>query len=238
VFWAPFRAQHEHRYRLEVERSDGAVSIATVSVPPEVEVVVEQNPFSPVAHAYIYGDVPNLLNVEVRYEATNLPPLNAWPEDRPVHPPVFLPVEIPYQDKGERIDGGWHFRIDLKEDYLLVRDAFLSACLLTGGAPDIALRRVEFHFVSADSAWRPPNGVFDADVLVEPGTMSNVENGYGFFGAGKIFTERWTPPEAVRDGIGYKTDRPCPTPGPTQACMEPPIPCLDDNAADLWGVYF
>ncbi|MEX2400304.1 MAG: DUF4249 family protein [Rhodothermales bacterium] len=237
VFRSVFRALHEHRYRLEVSSSDGSVSSAEVTVPPEVDIVVEQGPFSPIAHVYVYGGAPNLINVEMRYEVTNLPPLESWPAGRPIHPPVFFPVEIPYGDRGEEIADRWHYKIDMKEDFFWVRDALHGACLLTGGAPDIALRRVEFHLVAADSAWRPPGGVFDADLLVEPGTMSNVENGYGFFGAGEVFKERWTPSKAVRDAIGFKEDRPCPTSAPIQACMEPPVPCLSDAPGGM-DAYF
>lgn len=239
VFFSPFRTKHEHRYRLEVARSDGETASATVTVPPEMEVVIEQDPFNPSATAYIYGDVPNLISVAVRYEATNLPPLNSWPENRPVHPTVFFPVDVPYDGKGEQIPGGWRFYIDLAKDFELVQDAFKGACLVTGGAPDIALRRVEFRLFSADSSWRPPNGVFDPDVLVEPGTMSNVKNGYGFFGAGRMFNERWLPPAHVRRRIGYRYDRPCSLqPAPVPSCMEPPVPCFEDEPDDAYRAFF
>ncbi len=239
VFWAAFRAQNGHRYRLEVTRSDGQASRATVTMPDEIDVTIERTETSPKVFAYVRGRIPNLLGVEMRYEATNLPPLNAWPPDRTIHPPVFFPVEVSYQGEGERIDGGWRFDIDMAEDYEVVRDAYRRNCLITAGAPDIALRRVEFHFIAADSAWNPPGGAFDPDLLVEPGAFSNVENGYGFFGAGEIVAVRWTPTPLVRQHIGYRTERPCPNqPSPVQACMEPPVPCFEEDPGGLWDIYF
>lgn len=239
LFWAPFRPETGHRYRLEVTRSDGAVSSATVTMPPEVEVTLDENTTSARFPVYIRGEVPNLLDVEMRYEATNLPPVNVWPEGRPVHPPVFFPVDVSYQGTGERIEDGWRFDIDMQEDYEKVRQAYINHCLVTAGAPDIALTRVEFHFIAADSAWNPPGGVFDPEVLVEPGAFSNVENGYGFFGAGEVIAIRWTPPELLRTHLGYRYSRPCQNdPSPIQSCMEPPVPCLGDDPTGLWDVYF
>ena len=35
VFWSAFRPEYEHRYRLDVERSDGAASYAEVTIAPD-----------------------------------------------------------------------------------------------------------------------------------------------------------------------------------------------------------
>ncbi len=239
VFWAPFRAQNGHRYRLDVTRSDGAASTATVTVPSGVEVTLDENSTSAKFPVYIRGDAPNLIDVEMRYEATNVPPVNVWPTDRRVHPPVFLPVDVSYQNTGQRIEDGWRFDIDMQEDFEVVRDVYRKNCLITAGAPDIALSGVEFHFIAADSAWSPPDGTFDPDVLVEPGVFSNVENGYGFFGAGEVVAVRWTPPALLRKHVGYRDTRPCvDDPSPIQACMEPPVPCMDDETEGFWEIYF
>lgn len=239
VFWSAFQAQNGHRYQLEVARSDGETSSATVTIPDNIEVTVERTETSPKAFVYVRGDISNLIGVEMRYEATNLPPLYVYPPERPLAPQVFFPVEIPYGERGERIPDGWRFDVDMMEDFEAVRDAFHLNCLVTSGAPGIALRRVEFHFIAADEAWNPPGGEFDPEVLVEPGAMSNVENGYGFVGGGVVVAERWTPSSAVRRHIGYSEEQPCSSqPSPTPACMEPPIPCLGDNPDSIWDRYF
>jgi hypothetical protein len=137
--------------------------------------------------------------------------------------------EITYEDGG----------VGRQEDYEKVRQAYINHCLVTARAPDIALTRVEFHFIAADSAWHPPGGLFDPEVLVELGAFSNVENGYGFFGAGEVVAIRWTPPELLRTHLGYGYSRPCRNdPSPIQSCMEPPVPCLGDDPTGLWDVYF
>ena len=42
-----------------------------------------------------------------------------------------------------------------------------------------------------DKNWDPPGGVFDPEILAQPGAMSNVENGYGFFGSVGLYVEEW-----------------------------------------------
>ncbi|GMQ82119.1 MAG: hypothetical protein BMS9Abin05_1562 [Rhodothermia bacterium] len=42
-----------------------------------------------------------------------------------------------------------------------------------------------------DDAFVPPGGVFDAELLAQPGTMSNVEFGFGFIGSVGRFSVEW-----------------------------------------------
>ena len=230
LYWSPFRPRHGHRYRIDVRRSDGETSTATVTVPPEVDVTIERSETSPRVTAYVRGEDLNLLDVEMRYEATNVPPANSWPQDLPIHPQVYHPVEVSHQDDGEPFQEGTFFSFDMAEDFEIVRNEYVGKCLITEGNPHIALRRVEFHLIVADTTWQPPGGQFDPNLLIQPGAFSNVENGYGFIGAGIIHAERWTPSPSVRTLMGYRSEQGCSMfPGPTPACTQPPIPCLDDH---------
>ncbi len=42
-----------------------------------------------------------------------------------------------------------------------------------------------------DDRFVPPGGVFDAELLAQPGTMSNVEHGFGFIGSVGRFSVEW-----------------------------------------------
>jgi len=42
-----------------------------------------------------------------------------------------------------------------------------------------------------DGAFVPPGGVFDAELLAQPGTLSNVEFGFGFIGSVGRFSTEW-----------------------------------------------
>jgi hypothetical protein len=239
VFWAASRVEPGRAYRLDVVRSDGATSSAQVTVPLPVEVNLETSEDRSDIPVQIIGSAPNLLGVEVRYEAGNLPPANPWPPEKGIHPNVLHFVDISYQDDLVETEDGWSFDIRMQRDYDLVRDEYERNCLVTEGAPDISLRRVELHFVAADSAWNPPGGRFDPEILVEPGAMSNVENGFGFLGAGQVVRVRWTPPREVRYRLGYKDEPPCnSTAQPIPACMDAPIPCQGENPESLWEIYF
>ena len=59
------------------------------------------------------------------------------------------------------------------------------------------------HKPAANAEWDPPGGVFDADVLVQPGTLSNVENGFGFVGAGYRLSSTWIPLDTIIVGDSY-----------------------------------
>src|SRR5690606_19599811 len=209
LFKSPFRAEFEHRYRLEVVRSDGATSSAEVVVPPEVTFEIDVDPNSTIIPVRIEGDAPILLGVLVTYHATNVISPTAWPPppETVIPPTVQLPVSISYRQLARRVHGGWAFDINMGRDFAAVHAAYEANCLLTeagGFAPDIWLRRMDFSLVAADSSWAPPGGVFDPNILSVPGTFSNVENGYGYFGAGIGIVHDWSPNLEVAQRVGYQ----------------------------------
>jgi hypothetical protein len=225
VFEAAFRAQYEERYRLSVRRSDGAESSAEVTIPPPVKVELTDERNRVIVPIQIHGKPPNLVDVSVIYDAITLPPANPWPPGSATPPSVRLPVEVSYSGKEEPTDNGWRYELNLRDDFAIVQEEFELSCL----SPDhIALRRIYFQFLAADEQWSPPNDSFDPNLLIEPGTFSNVENGYGFFGGGYTVSTHWIPTEIILRNIGYRTAGPCPlSPQNTPDCQLPPEPCLD-----------
>lgn len=241
IFWAAFRPEHGERYRLEVTRSDGAASTVEVTIPPPAHVEIDTSHTHSEPRVRITGDAPHLIGVVVRYDATNLPPRTVWPVDRPLHPLVEFPIDVSYQGELERTDEGWEFAINMKRDYERVRSEYEGNCLVTDGAPGIQLRAVELRFVAADSSWNPPGGLFDPELLIQPNTLSNVENGFGFVGAGHIVRSRWIPPRQVRTDLGYEYTEPCNFfggPRPVLECTNPPIPCLDEQGQSIWETFY
>ncbi len=238
LFKAPFRAEHLHRYRLEVVRSDGEMSSSEVEVPSEVEFNIDIDEQSVVIPVEIRGDIPNLIGLRVTYHAVNIPPASAWPPGTPVPGAVQLPVIISYDHLVRQIDGGWRLEINMTRDFEAVRSAYQNNCLVTdidGSAPFIVLRRMDFSALLADGSWDPPGGIFDPNVLSVPGTFSNVENGYGFFGAGQGILHDWSPNLQVAELAGYRAEQRCL--GFAQdipECYDPPMPCLQDNIDDIW----
>lgn len=236
VFWAPFRAETGHRYRLEVIRSDGETSSVEVTVPEPVELTINTSEIQFYIPVHIQGDIPNLVGPRVIYTGINVPPSNAWPPGTPVHPPVLHSVTIDYTERMRRVGGEWLLPVNFAQDRKAVYDDFAANCLITGAegsAPNVWIRGLEISVLAADSTWSPPGGVFDPDRLSVPGTFSNVENGYGFFGAGIGFTYRLIPPPEALMAAGYSFQGKCPGMA-TPECANPPIPCLGENDQDVW----
>ncbi|MCY4672842.1 MAG: hypothetical protein OXD43_03580 [Bacteroidetes bacterium] len=225
VFEAAFRARYEERYRLSVRRSDGVESNAEVTIPPPVEVELTDERNRVIVPVQIHGKPPNLVGVSVTYDAITLPPANPWPPGSATPPAVRLPVAVSYSGKEKPTENGWRYELNLRDDFALVQEQFELSCL---SRDHIALRRIYFQFLAADEQWAPPNGSFDPNLLIEPGTFSNVENGYGFFGGGYTVSTHWIPTEIILRNIGYRTAGPCPlSPQNTPDCQLPPEPCLD-----------
>ena len=243
IFWSPFRALHKHRYLLEVARSDGSTSSAEATVPSQVDFQIDVEDDRSAFPVRIEGDVPNLVGMRVTYHAINIPPANAWPAGTQIHPPVLHSVSVPYDEKLNRIGAGWTVTVNMVQDTAAVREAFRTNCLITprgGSAPNVWLRSMEISVVAADSSWNPPGGVFDPDILAVPGTMSNVENGYGFFGAGQGIRYQWSPSVEVRLNAGYDVNAQCTLAsgvGPVPQCMNPPIPCVGENVENVWQLW-
>ncbi len=243
IFWSPFRAEHERPYRLEVIRSDGAASVASVTVPSpvdiDVDVDISERTTIPVR---IVGDVPNLVGTRVTYNAVNVPPNKVWPVGTPIADPVSLPVTIIYDNVVTRKTDEWELEVDLVRDFIAVEAIYRRNCLITtifGSAPDIWLRDIEFTALAADSTWAPPGGVFDPNLVAVPGTFTNVENGYGFFGAGLGIRYAWTPSTDAKRAAGYDFEAQCNYLFAIESpeCMNPPVPCVEENITDLWRIW-
>lgn len=239
-FMAPFRPEYEARYLLEVVRSDGETARVELTVPPAAQFTLDSGESSVQIPVFIDGDVPNLIGLRVTYHAINVPPPQAWPQGSPVAPAVQLPVIVSYDDRVERIPGGWRFTIDIAGDFEIVRAAYQINCLITDpeeSAPDIWLRKVEFSGLLADSSWSPPGRVFDANLLAVPGTFSNVQNGYGFFGAGEGIGLEWTPSTETSLQAGYNFLPRCTglTPRNVPECHNPPEPCVSEIFQGIEG---
>ena len=227
VFFAPFQAEFEETYQLSVRRSDGATSTVEVTIPPKVRVELVDAPDRIIVPVIIHGKPPSLVGVNVLYDAATIPPANPWPPGTPAVPGHPLAVTVPYGEPEEVTPNEIIYEVNLRTDFEIVQNTYTLNCL----SPDhIGLRRIKFQFMAADEQWIPPGGSFDPNILVEPGTFSNVENGYGFFGGGYTVSEGWLPTLVVQRAVGFRTTAPCPmTPANIPECQIPPEPCFDHN---------
>ena len=182
IFKAKFLVRPGRTYRLEVTRSDGKVSSAETTV-PRFPVTVPQpaalfypyelSPDSGKATEIFVPDIASPWDMVVSYDL----------EGRFIH--------LPYGRPGFRTDdGGWKFDIDMSNDAPRLR----SQLGLSPTAELPLLHAILLQIRALDSNWDPPEGVFDPEILAQPGTMSNVENGYGFWGSIGLYQYTWTAP--------------------------------------------
>jgi hypothetical protein len=90
-----------------------------------------------------------------------------------------------------RTEEGWRVTVNMKSNYGLMRSLYFDDHFPDDfpgfGNPicdGLGLFSLRISMTVGSEDWNPPGGVFDPNVLVEPGTMSNVTNGFGFVGAG------------------------------------------------------
>ena len=198
VFRAPLRINYGHAYRLEVERSDGATARAEVAVPEEAALVIDSTYIDgsghPITPAVVDRPVPQLLHLSVIYD------VQRGPSER-LRETFTLDVEYAYAARA--LEGGWAIDVDHRSDYEQLLGRLEQADLFN---PNYGLYvyTVTLELLVASADWAPPGGAFDPEVLAQPGVMTNVENGYGFVGAGYRREVTWRPPDEMLIQAGFR----------------------------------
>jgi hypothetical protein len=185
VFTSRFRIQAGRTYRTEVERSDGAVTWAETTVPQQPSAVLgETNIVSPPGWSFPLGTQeviwdgvlrePHRVDVYYRFKEQ---------DDEP-----FIDIGIPYDTarSSEVTPRGWEITVQYTDDYEFLKREYIhyNPWRLVG-----VLMRVQV--VTED--WMPPGGLWDQEVLSQPGTFSNVHNGFGYIGSAGRFSVEWLP---------------------------------------------
>lgn len=184
IFWAPIRIQASHTYRIEVTGpSDDVVTYLETTAPDRIvgRVLEENLSISPVN-----GTPPG--QQRVLWSGLDREPFRVQLWYR------FLDrIEAPFVDILSPVGAtlvppapgatGWEVRVDLREDRERMGEAInVDAYALMGLGVEVTL---------LDMAFQPPGGVFDPDFLSQPGTFSNVVNGFGFVGIVGRFSVEW-----------------------------------------------
>jgi len=186
VFTTRFRVQAGRTYRTEVVRSDGAMTWAETTVPSQPHAVMgaasitrAPNRALPIGTQDIVweGLAAEPYRVHVAYRFVER-------DDEP-----FIDLVVPYDTENSSTDTSesWQITVDYTKDYALLQKEYLSNN--PGWRFVGALMRV--HVLTAD--WMPPGGVWDKDVLSQPGTFSNVHDGFGYIGSSGRFAVEWIP---------------------------------------------
>jgi len=187
VFWEPFQAEFGHVYRVEVvRRSDGVMSYADVRIPPPVTVRIDDQG-DPLLEVFIEGEDFRALKPEAEYAVRGA----GSGEDDPSPSFPILSYTFPYEGHERRVAQGWRVTFNMIADFDALRFLYVAD---GGSIPawycfDLELLGLEVHMLVGDAVWDPPGGVFEAHLLAQPQTLSNVENGFGFIGGGYRITK-------------------------------------------------
>lgn len=203
LFHASFIPHGGRVYRLEIERSDGKLTTAETRVPDFPETLqAELGPVQvmgdSVTQSVYLPQIPSPVDVKMVYQFSG---------------DTQLLLAVSYGRAGTRTaDGGWQFTAHLTRDqenvWPRLRDSFITEGL--EGEPQFiardALRMLGMGiFIQVlDENWNPPAGTFDPDALSQPDVLSNIENGYGFFGSVGYFIRNWDTSPALSQQLGYR----------------------------------
>lgn len=197
VFWSMFSPTSGETYRLEVRRSDGEVTSAETTIPPLVELEVLDpdtlRPREALMPVFIRGRPPNMPRIDVEYVVAGFREEGGEA--------IFKPVVFNYAQRPGDADGGHLLEVDLIADYSEIFQKFDDDNDVTTDIIDLREIIVRVHV--GDENWASPTGVFDPDFLVEPGTFSNVDNGFGYFGSGYVESISFRPPLVLLRRAGF-----------------------------------
>ncbi len=178
VFHADFRPEHDTAYEISAVRSDGRTTRVVVQTPPDGVTEIDEifSIRSSVLVNLKWSNVPRLIQAKVTYVVTV--PFPDGSDSTTVR------VEIQRGRVEDNGDGTWTVGILPSEDI----GTIFNALLLRPGRSPLFLERIEVSAFVVSADWESPTGNFDPELLVQPGTFSNVDNGFGFVGGGYFDT--------------------------------------------------
>ncbi|MBN8587792.1 MAG: DUF4249 family protein [Rhodothermia bacterium] len=199
VFYAKFPVEDNHTYRIEVTRSDGQTTYAETTVPKRKIISLGNvvtgtigSGAADVSQTITWQNVTEEpYDVEVWYRFFN-PPIGPFVDAK-------APYKILYNELGKASGGNYTMTLRYSRDKILLKDKEIF------NTDNRILYGVGVRFIQLDDKWNAPNGVWDPDVIAQPNVLTNVTNGFGFFGAVGQFDLEWTLPDQVVKTIGYGT---------------------------------
>ncbi len=196
VFFAPLRIRSGHTYRLALQ-PDGSdlVTSAVTTVPATPRPRVQP----PLISGGIGGAIGQGTQ-QVLWDGVADQPfrIELWYRFLPAEGGPFQDVRLPYVPRNEPAGPAqWAVTLDLTRDRRT-----LDTLVVVDQTPLVSLG---LELTLLDDAFVPPGGAFDPEVLVQPGTLSNVENGLGFVGSVGRFPVEWALSEDEAERLNYLT---------------------------------
>lgn len=183
VFWSEFRPGFGTHHRMRVKRSDGAATFVSVEIPVEVS-IDQEDTGTRYLHAHVRGGDVRLIRADIIYSLRHNPNPCLTPQGE---------FSVSYTGEEIQTENGWRIEINLGIHYDRLRSRYhnrfpevahpkcIGAC---EEEPGLAFMGMVVSLTVGSDMWDPPGETFNDRILVHPGTLSNVENGFGFVGGG------------------------------------------------------
>ena len=184
IFYAPLRIRSGQTYRLEVHPEGGdLVTTAETSVPTAPVATVYPETIEWVFTTRL------IARQRIVWDGLDRAPydIEQWYRFLRISDYSYRDIKLSYDPVNSAVqgeEGHWEVDIDLVRD----RDSLVTK---VDPGPATPLAGVGLRITLLDNAFLPPGEEFDPEVLAQPGTLSNVENGFGFFGSVGRFSVEW-----------------------------------------------
>lgn len=196
VFYSPFRVRPGHTYRIEIQPTGSTLTTsAETTVPAQPQAVVMPEMLEIVFTTQVRA------RQQILWEGLGEEPfsIEQWYRFFSVEDFSFQDIQLPYVPLNGLAEGQadvWEMDLNLVRD----RDT-LDAMIDLNESTSLA--GLGLTITLLDDAFVPPGGAFDADVLSQPGTLSNVENGFGFIGSVGRFSVEWLLADTTARALRY-----------------------------------
>ena len=196
VFYTALRIRPGHTYRIEVTpEGSSIVTSAETTIPEKPNAIVMPEDFGFIFTTEVRA------RQQILWEGISEEPfaIEQWYRFFSVEDFGFRDVKLPYVPLNGPLEGQantWEMDLNLVRD----RDTLDTMIDLNEST---ALAGLGMTITILDDAFEPPGGQFDPEVLVQPGTLSNVENGFGFLGSVGRFSVEWLIADTTAIGLRY-----------------------------------
>ena len=198
IFYAPVRVLAGKTYQVDVEKPDSdIVTTATTQVPYSLKPSVQ------VEKVFRILTTQLVASQQVLWWSLEEEPYDIvqWYRFFLFDGYRFVDIRLNHRPRSQASrthQGFWETTVDLVRD----RDSLLVS------HPRMFVRG---HLVGLgmtitvlDDKFKPPGDVFTAAALGQPGTLSNVTNGFGYVGAVGRFSAEWLIQDTTATALGYK----------------------------------
>ena len=196
IFFAPFRIRPSETYRIEILPTDGDLATSA-------ETTVPKEPGVDIREATVERILTTQLSVRQRilWRGISSAPfeIEQWYRFLSLADFTFKDYRLSYAPLNRALEGEsdvWEINKDLVQD----RDTLLTELDLNSF---YRLAGVALRITVLDENFVPPGGEFDRETLAQPGTLSNVENGFGLLGSVGRFSAEWILPDSIARELGY-----------------------------------